>query len=150
MVMDPRREMEDVYRCLRILGIYEKRYQIAGRMRDILIEIVAAQPVEVQFGSNLGSRTKKREREDQGENRHTMTPTAVHASESDESNGFFVPSSYRDALSRFSKQQCTTFFLVTTAIFLFSYPPAQTAAQAEFLDPPMSSTAHDQVMPRLQ
>ncbi|KAF9068919.1 fungal-specific transcription factor domain-containing protein [Rhodocollybia butyracea] len=141
---------EDVYRCLRILGIYEKRYQSAGRMRDILTEIIAAQPMEAQFGFNLGSGSKKREREDQGENRHTTTSVTAHASESDEANAFLFPVRDReDTEMRYPASQSNSAlpsFLSPSIPPSSSYPSAQTAAEAEFFDPPMGSTANDQVM----
>ncbi|KAE9390591.1 hypothetical protein BT96DRAFT_925780 [Gymnopus androsaceus JB14] len=40
VVSDPRKEMEDVDRCIRMLTAYEKRYQIAGRLCDILNSVI--------------------------------------------------------------------------------------------------------------
>ncbi|KAE9401314.1 hypothetical protein BT96DRAFT_880487 [Gymnopus androsaceus JB14] len=40
VVLDPSKEMEDVHRCIRMLSAYEERYQVAGRLCDVLKSVI--------------------------------------------------------------------------------------------------------------
>ncbi|KAJ3793177.1 fungal-specific transcription factor domain-containing protein [Lentinula aff. detonsa] len=78
-VADFKREMEDVYLSLRILKGYEKKYQNAGRMCDIIDELISVMdPSDV----STGSRPRKRDRdEDKDRNRvRVREPMAYDAS----------------------------------------------------------------------
>lgn len=97
---------------------------------DILNEIIAAQPMEIQFNNWSSSGSKKREREDQGENRHATTtysnPSIPIHDGKDLEMPYSAPESGR-TLSSFSS-------------------PLQPSAQTGLFDPLASSTTRDQVM----
>ncbi|KAG7086804.1 hypothetical protein E1B28_002730 [Marasmius oreades] len=44
---DPVREMNDVYKCLNVLRSYEERWQIGGRLSDILTELISVSDLNI-------------------------------------------------------------------------------------------------------
>ncbi|KAI3616635.1 hypothetical protein WG66_011647 [Moniliophthora roreri] len=43
---DPARELGDVYKCLNVLRAYEKRWQITGRLCDIITELISVSDID--------------------------------------------------------------------------------------------------------
>lgn len=94
MMADPRREMEDVYHCVRILKSYEIRYQNAGRMCDIIdkfISVSDAPVIELQPWSGFQSR--KRDRDTEGDEDEKQTTKMTKTASSTNSNFNRVSSS---------------------------------------------------------
>ncbi|KAF7361336.1 Fungal-trans domain-containing protein [Mycena sanguinolenta] len=52
LTVDPQKCLQDVEACLRVFRVYEKRWQIAGRQYDIIMELMSAANMDVQFSSN--------------------------------------------------------------------------------------------------
>jgi len=90
------KELSDVYRCINLLSMHEKRWQQAGRFCDILKEIIRIshfQHENTQLNRLADSRSVKRSREAAPE---TINP---------ESDSNSVSSSYPVAERRFSGRQ---------------------------------------------
>lgn len=76
MMTDPRREMDDVYRCLKILKSYERRYQNAGRASDIISSMIDLQSSSEVGSGRDGSRKRDRDDDEGGKQRTKMTKTS--------------------------------------------------------------------------
>ncbi|KAI0260431.1 fungal-specific transcription factor domain-containing protein [Gloeopeniophorella convolvens] len=59
--LDAMKEMEDVRKCLKVLEAAESRWSVAGRLRDMLINLSAAGDIQLPAGSPPSN---KRDRED--------------------------------------------------------------------------------------
>ncbi|KAJ7021461.1 hypothetical protein C8F04DRAFT_267477 [Mycena alexandri] len=58
LVVDPKKCLQDVELCLRIFRTYETRWQLAGRQHDIIMELMNAANVDVQYTPNPLKRTR--------------------------------------------------------------------------------------------
>lgn len=76
MMADPRREMDDVYRCVKILKSYERRYQNAGRASDIISSMIDLQSSSEVGSGRDGSRKRDRDDDEGGKQRTKMTKTS--------------------------------------------------------------------------
>ncbi|KAJ7837431.1 fungal-specific transcription factor domain-containing protein [Mycena leptocephala] len=52
LVVDPQKCLQDVDMCLRVFRAYETRWQIAGRQYDIIMELMNAANINVQYTPN--------------------------------------------------------------------------------------------------
>lgn len=71
----PRREVEDVQRCMGVLKASEGRWASAGRLWDILSELASAGDVSIRNNDYAAVSNKKRPRED-----HNAPPTSIPSS----------------------------------------------------------------------
>ncbi|KAE9391096.1 hypothetical protein BT96DRAFT_320187 [Gymnopus androsaceus JB14] len=49
---DVSKDLQDVYRCLEIISLYEKRYQATGRLYDVLSSIISLGDQHFQHSKN--------------------------------------------------------------------------------------------------
>ncbi|KAJ6629500.1 fungal-specific transcription factor domain-containing protein [Mycena sp. CBHHK59/15] len=79
---DPRKCLQDVDICLRLLGVYEKKWHVAGRQHDIITELMSATNIDWQFSPNPLKR-----RLDDDPDRETSAPDSARPAEVQESTG---------------------------------------------------------------
>ncbi|TFK44159.1 fungal-specific transcription factor domain-containing protein [Crucibulum laeve] len=78
---NPRREMEDVQRCMEMLKACEQRWASAGRYWDILIELAFAGDLSIPNSQPILPTNKKRQRSD---DEPSSSPSTTSTSVSDE------------------------------------------------------------------
>ncbi|KAJ3836013.1 fungal-specific transcription factor domain-containing protein [Lentinula raphanica] len=103
LATDFKREMEDVHLSLRILKSYERKYQNAGRMFDIIHELISAM-APTNVGSNAHSRKRYRDRDgEQNTNRDrihnpTTRPFNVTETVGNQIDHTMIPFNFDDIL----------------------------------------------------
>ncbi|KAJ3912857.1 hypothetical protein F5877DRAFT_72044 [Lentinula edodes] len=100
LATDMKREMEDVQLSVRILKGYEKRYQNAGRMCDIINELIS-----VMGPSNAGSPSRKHDRdEDREKYRDRVQKPRTHNVDGATTDAYGFHPHYNSNISNYESQ----------------------------------------------
>ncbi|KAJ3799008.1 fungal-specific transcription factor domain-containing protein, partial [Lentinula aff. detonsa] len=98
LATDPIRDMADVDKSLRILKVYQSKYQNAGRMCDIILELISvskvSSPVMVEQISRVSKRPYREDSQDNETSDRGNVSSSV-AGSSSTSNSIVPTSSYR-------------------------------------------------------
>ncbi|KAE9406990.1 hypothetical protein BT96DRAFT_986942 [Gymnopus androsaceus JB14] len=106
IVTDPIRDMGNIHKCLEMLKYYEPRWQTAGRMCDIISELISAShtaiptiPTEIAT-----SRSSKRRHREDGDDGRSPSPAPTNSSKlNTSSNPMAGPSSLAPPSSEFTE-----------------------------------------------